>query len=281
MQKFRDNKKKPICLLLLLSTGMVLTLSGCRLPLFKEKGLPSLTFTATPSPTAAPVITEIPVATPTLSPRPTITPAPRQIGSKKGSAGFIHITNQTGQRIREITIRAAEIGEWSRNLIPAESSIRGGEGFRLFYPSVEGVSGSNGINYDLQLKTYDGSLYCIFGVPVYDMSSADLRRDSDGALYLSYMSLSEQTEKNTRNTSWTEYSGYEDWDYVYDDYGDEDWEDSGSTSGSSGNNSSNNSGNNTSDSSDSEKNNGDSIENELDYDDSSEEEWDYILEEDY
>ena len=178
------------------------------------------------------------------------------------------MTNETAQRLREIHLQLQDSDEWSRNLIPSDSSIRGGERFRLYYPAAgEGYSNV----WNMQVRTDDSSLYSIYTVNFTDMESANLLRDSDGALYLTYMSLSEQAEKNTRDTSWTDYSsGYTaDWDYY--DYEDNSYSDSGSADSASA----------TSDSSsDSSSTDGEaSIDSELDYDDSSsEDEWDYILE---
>ena len=241
-------------------------LGGCSLPALSKR---TLVLTTTPSPTPEPTETIPPTATPTPSPSSTPTPAPRQIGSVSGSAGFVYVTNDTAQRLREIHLQVQDSGDWGRNLIPSDSSIRGGERFRLFYPAApEGYSQV----WNMQVGTDDGSLYSIYTVNFTDMETASLKRDSDGALFLSYMSLAEQTEKNTRDTSWTEYSsGYtEDWEYY--DYTDSSQSDSSSSDSAAASTDS------ASDSSSSDTEA--SIDSELDYDDSSsEEEWDYILEE--
>ncbi len=275
----RNIKFNHIIMYLCLLTGVCLCFGGCSLPALPKK---SLVLTTTPSPTPEPVITTPPTDAPTPTPSPTPTPAPRQIGSASGSGGFIYMTNDAAQRLREIHLQLQDSGEWGRNLIPADSSIRGGERVRLFYPAaVEGYSPL----YNMQVLTEDGSLYSIYSVNFTDMETASLKRDGDGALYLSYMSLSEHSEKNTRDTSWTEYSNgdSDDWDYYYDDY--DDWSESGShssgsessSSGSSSDSSSPDSGSSDSGSSDSGSSD-DSIESELDFDES-DEEWDYILEE--
>ncbi|MBR2766384.1 MAG: hypothetical protein IKE03_10445, partial [Blautia sp.] len=209
----------------LLCTGIVF--GGCSLPSLSRK---TLVMTATPSPTPEPAPTIAPTATPTPSPTATPTPAPRQIGSVSGSAGFVYVTNETAQRQREIHLQLQDSDEWSRNLIPSDSSIRGGERFRLYYPAAgEGYSNV----WNMQVRTDDSSLYSIYTVNFTDMETANLLRDSDGALYLTYMSLSEQAEKNTRDTSWTDYSSgnTDDWDYY--DYEDNSYSDSGSADSAS------------------------------------------------
>ena len=178
-------------------------LSGCG----SSIKLPSL-LQSTPTPAITPVETKVPETTliPEISATPTPafspTAAPRMIGRKTTSAGSAMISNSTGTRFRQLFLQVSGTGDWGRNLIPSEGSIRVSEQFTLYYPEAV-----NGNTYDLRLRDDDGTLYEIYGVDLTDIDSAVLRKDDEDVVYLSYMSKNTKSEKDTRGSSWNNNPG--------------------------------------------------------------------------
>lgn len=197
-------------LLLLGGLLALLACSGCRLKLEMPELIKA---TPTPAPTPAPTATPLPTAP---APTATMTPAPRQIGSKTGSAGRVQFTNSTGKRFRQVYLQAQGGEGWGRNLLPSESSIHVNENFVLYYPQAGG-----GL-FNFLFQDEKGVQFELRSIPVTDMSAATLEYDkAEGDVYLLYQSLSDQTQKDTRKTSSHQGGDEEDEDEDEDYYGED------------------------------------------------------------
>ena len=163
---------------------------------------------ATPTPTVVPA---------TVTPLPTSTPAPKMIGTKTAQAKFIYLSNSLQSDIRELYLRTSgnEDGDWGKNLISMESSIKAAEQVQMYYggetsssttesgDSSESTSDSTSANYDMKLVTADGNSYEIYSVNFGDMEKASLMLDdSTSSVYLRYMSLSTKKETDTEEIQW-------------------------------------------------------------------------------
>lgn len=186
-----------------MTAALLLSAAGCG----KKEEAPVVT--PTPAPTATP--TPVP-ATPT--PAPTATPAPRVVGTKTSVSKFVYLTNATGADVRELYLKASAQDEWSKNMIPAESTIKAAEQVQMHYTPAAG-QGSETPVYDLRLVDKEGNGYEIYSVELGDMERASLRLQDD-IVYLSYMSLSEKKEKNTRENSASVSDTEDEGDDTYD-----------------------------------------------------------------
>lgn len=177
------------------AAAMALTLAGCG-------GKGGELIEVTPTPMATPTPTVVPA---TVTPLPTSTPAPKMIGTKTAQAKFIYLSNSLQSDIRELYLRTSgnEDGDWGKNLISMESSIKAAEQVQMYYggetsssttesgDSSESTSDSTSANYDMKLVTADGNSYEIYSVNFGDMEKASLMLDdSTSSVYLRYMSLS-------------------------------------------------------------------------------------------
>ena len=188
------------------AAAMALTLAGCG-------GKGGELIEVTPTPMATPTPTVVPA---TVTPLPTSTPAPKMIGTKTAQAKFIYLSNSLQSDIRELYLRTSgnEDGDWGKNLISMESSIKAAEQVQMYYggktsssttesgDSSESTSDSTSANYDMKLVTADGNSYEIYSVNFGDMEKASLMLDdSTSSVYLRYMSLSTKKETDTRGNS--------------------------------------------------------------------------------
>ena len=146
-----------------------------------EEGSPESTPAAKP--------TAIPPSV-TVTPIPTSTPAPRMLGTKTIDANYIFLTNNTENPIRQFYMRENYTGgDWGRNLLPSETTIKTGETVQLFYPSKSDTDSV----YDIKVVDRVGNSYAIYAVNFSDMTNAALRVQYNTA-YISYMSLSSNKE---------------------------------------------------------------------------------------
>ena len=188
------------------AAAMALTLAGCG-------GKGGELIEVTPTPMATPTPTVVPA---TVTPLPTSTPAPKMIGTKTAQAKFIYLSNSLQSDIRELYLRTSgnEDGDWGKNLISMESSIKAAEQVQMYYGGEtsssttesgdlsESTSDSTSANYDMKLVTADGNSYEIYSVNFGDMEKASLMLDdSTSSVYLRYMSLSTKKETDTRGNS--------------------------------------------------------------------------------
>lgn len=201
---------------IILTAGLALMTAGCGK---KEK---MAEITPTPVPTVAATPTPVP-ATPT--PMPTATPAPRMIGTKTTDSKFIYLTNNTEGRIRGLYIKTSDSGDWGKNLITGESSVKAAEQVRMYYQPKSGEA----VTYDMRFLDGNGNAYEIYNVELGDMERASLKKDSEqGIYYLSYMSLSSRNEKDTKGNYTSSYDTDNDDDssdapiQYYDNYGTDD-----------------------------------------------------------
>ena len=138
------------------------------------------------------------------------------IGTKTAQAKFIYLSNSLQSDIRELYLRTSgnEDGDWGKNLISMESSIKAAEQVQMYYggetsssttesgDSSESTSDSTSANYDMKLVTADGNSYEIYSVNFGGMEKASLMLDdSTSSVYLRYMSLSTKKETDTRGNS--------------------------------------------------------------------------------
>lgn len=222
------------------AAAMALTLAGCG-----SKG--DSVVEVTPTPMATPTPT---VVAETVTPLPTSTPAPKVIGTKTAQAKFIYLSNNLQSDIRELYLRVSgdDEGDWGKNLISSESTIKSSEQVQMYYGDASSSSASTdssesdstgsqstSAKYDMKLVTSDGNSSEIYSINLGDMEKASLLTDQDsGSVYLRYMSISTKKETDTRGNS------------------EESSDDSSSSDSSSSNSSSSNSSSSSSDSSSSD-----------------------------
>lgn len=185
---------------MMLAAGLALMTAGC--------GKKDKAAEITPTPVLAVTATPTPVpATPT--PMPTATSAPRMIGTKTAGSKFIYLTNNTEGRIRGLYIKSSDSGEWGKNLITGESSVKAAEQVRMYYQSQSGED----VTYDMRFVDANSNTYEIYNVKLFDMERASLKKDSDqGIYYLTYMSLSSKSEKDTKDNYTSSYDSGNDVD---------------------------------------------------------------------
>lgn len=277
-ERMVENMHKSKYIAMVAAAAMALTLAGCG-----SKG--GELIEVTPTPMATPTPTVVPA---TVTPLPTSTPAPKMIGTKTAQAKFIYLSNSLQSDIRELYLRTSgnEDGDWGKNLISMESSIKAAEQVQMYYggetsssttesgDSSESTSDSTSANYDMKLVTADGNSYEIYSVNFGDMEKASLMLDdSTSSVYLRYMSLSTKKETDTRgNSAETNDSS--------DDSSDDSSSDSSSSDSSSGDSSdsydsSSDSSSDSSDSYDSSYDSNDDSSDDSSYDDSSDNSDDY------
>ena len=205
-ERMVENMHKSKYIAMIAAAAMALTLAGCG-------GKGGELIEVTPTPMATPTPTVVPA---TVTPLPTSTPAPKMIGTKTAQAKFIYLSNSLQSDIRELYLRTSgnEDGDWGKNLISMESSIKAAEQVQMYYggetsssttesgDSSESTSDSTSANYDMKLVTADGNSYEIYSVNFGDMEKASLMLDdSTSSVYLRYMSLSTKKETDTRGNS--------------------------------------------------------------------------------
>lgn len=205
-ERMVENMHKSKYIAMVAAAAMALTLAGCG-------GKGGELIEVTPTPMATPTPTVVPA---TVTPLPTSTPAPKMIGTKTAQAKFIYLSNSLQSDIRELYLRTSgnEDGDWGKNLISMESSIKAAEQVQMYYggetsssttesgDSSESTSDSTSANYDMKLVTADGNSYEIYSVNFGDMEKASLMLDdSTSSVYLRYMSLSTKKETDTRGNS--------------------------------------------------------------------------------
>ena len=200
-----------------------------------------------PTPTVPPEPTATPIP-PTPTPVPTSTPAPRRIGTKTPQSKYVYLNNGFAEALREVYLRGSGEGDWGKNLLPVESTVKPAEKVQMCYTP----SNTSGGLYDLKLVDKKGNSYAIYEVNLSDFEDGTIALENDVAV-LTYISLT--TGDETR----AEYSEILDRDYsspgsgsgsgssdhegdynygYYDDYGN--WitydysSSSGSSSGDSG-----------------------------------------------
>lgn len=205
-ERMVENMHKSKYIAMIAAAAMALTLAGCG-------GKGGELIEVTPTPMATPTPTVVPA---TVTPLPTSTPAPKMLGTKTAQAKFIYLSNSLQSDIRELYLRTSgnEDGDWGKNLISMESSIKAAEQVQMYYggetsssttesgDSSESTSDSTSANYDMKLVTADGNSYEIYSVNFGDMEKASLMLDdSTSSVYLRYMSLSTKKETDTRGNS--------------------------------------------------------------------------------
>lgn len=172
-ERMVENMHKSKYIAMVAAAAMALTLAGCG-------GKGGELIEVTPTPMATPTPTVVPA---TVTPLPTSTPAPKMIGTKTAQAKFIYLSNSLQSDIRELYLRTSgnEDGDWGKNLISMESSIKAAEQVQMYYggetsssttesgDSSESTSDSTSANYDMKLVTADGNSYEIYSVNFGDM----------------------------------------------------------------------------------------------------------------
>ncbi|MBR2527413.1 MAG: hypothetical protein IKE58_02935 [Blautia sp.] len=203
-------------LVFLLSAGA----GGCR---FEPKPLIN---DITPTPAVQPVMTQEP--TPTPIPAPTAFPvqnvsAPvmiRVFGSKSDSSGSFLLTNHSRSPIREIYLSSADKGQWGRNLLPRETSIREGEQVQIYYPASDSEN-----LYDIRITDGNGSWHEIYSVNLPSIPSASLERNENWEYYFSYQDGSQSAPSDPASKTDDDDSDVEndeeEYPYEYDSDG---WE---------------------------------------------------------
>ncbi|MBP3901446.1 MAG: hypothetical protein J6D53_08370 [Blautia sp.] len=178
---------------------------------------PAVTATPTPAPTATPI-------PPTATPVPTSTPAPRRIGTKTPQSKYVYLTNGLPEALREVYLRGSGDGDWGKNMIPVESTVKASEKVQMCYTP----SDTGGGFYDLKVVDKKGNSYAIYEINIGDFEEGTVRVEGDSA-YLSYISLStgdetraEYSETLAQNYDTDGSSDNHEGDYnygYYDDYG--------------------------------------------------------------
>ena len=151
-ERMVKNMHKSKYIAMVAAAAMALTLAGCG-------GKGGELIEVTPTPMATPTPTVVPA---TVTPLPTSTPAPKMIGTKTAQAKFIYLTNSLQSDIRELYLRTSgnEDGDWGKNLISMESSIKAAEQVQMYYGGETSSSINRQSCREHRYREHFGQYFC-------------------------------------------------------------------------------------------------------------------------